>query len=418
MSKELLEYINDTEDPLSNLFLGYLYEKQDHHSPASSFYLRCAEFAGDNLDLKYEGILRTYLCYKAVGGRPYTVECLLKLAISFAPNRPEAYFFLSRFYADEKQNELDAYLYACIGLSTIDGPSKFFIKMDEFTGMHVLLFQKAYLSWSVGKPDQARQLYQYLIDNHISEMSPQQRDILQNHVMTLGHKSPDEYTREYKKEFHHRLKFKFDGSENIEKNYSQAYQDMMTLFLHNGKRNGTYLEIGSSKPFESSNTFLLENQFDWNGVGVEIDESKVVEYRNNRKNSVIHADAASLDYYKVLEDNFPGIKNIDYLQLDVEPAKNTFKVLFEIPFDDYKFAVITYEHDYAVDVTRSYRNKSRRFFMSLGYEMLVNDIGNTPDSSFEDWWYHPDLISAEKANLMRSINLEKNHYINKFMLND
>jgi hypothetical protein len=78
-------------------------------------------------------------------------------------------------------------------------------------------------------------------------------------------------------------------------------------------------------------------------------------------------------------------------------------LLLNIPFDDYKFAVITYEHDYYVDVTKSYRKKSRRYLQMMGYEMIVNDVSPDGQSNFEDWWVHPDLVSRETIEKMKSI---------------
>jgi hypothetical protein len=415
MSKELLNYINDPNSPLTNLFLGEWYEKQGHFVPASSFYLRCAELAAEqkNDELRYEGILKTYVCYRSLNNRDYTLENLLKQAISFAYDRPEAYYFLSKFY-ENKDNMLDAYLYASIA-SNLTKPSRFRTKID-FPGIYGPILQKAICSWWVGKPNDARRLYQYLIDNYRSDMTETDKNILQNNTMALGFKAPDEYTRQYKQIFHDRLKFKFKHSESIKENYSQAYQDMMVLFLTNGKSQGTYVEIGSSKPFESNNTVLLEKDpFNWKGIGVEIDKTKVLDYKKHRKNLIIEADATQLDYNKIFEENFEST-NIDYLQLDVEPAKNTFRVLFELPFDKYKFGIITYEHDYSADITRSYREKSRKFLKLMGYELLVNDIGNTKDSCFEDWWYHPDIIDPKRAEIIKSVDFQKMHYINDFML--
>ena len=108
---------------------------------------------------------------------------------------------------------------------------------------------------------------------------------------------------------------------------------------------------------------------------------------------------------------------IDYLQLDIEPAKNTFEVLLSIPFEKYKFAVITYEHDYYVDISKSFRDKSRRYLRAMGYELLVSDLSPDGVSNFEDWWVHPDLIDGQIKNVMKDTSSEiknvKNYMFNK-----
>jgi hypothetical protein len=40
------------------------------------------------------------------------------------------------------------------------------------------------------------------------------------------------------------------------------------------------------------------------------------------------------------------VKKRDYLQLDCDPPSVTYDILTKIPFDEHKFAVITYEHDH------------------------------------------------------------------------
>ena len=93
---------------------------------------------------------------------------------------------------------------------------------------------------------------------------------------------------------------------------------------------------------------------------------------------------------------------IDYLQLDIEPSKNTFEALLLIPFNKYKFRVITYEHDHYVDMSKIYREKSRRYLESVGYTLVFNDISPHSDCTFEDWWVNKDLIDAEVLKELKS----------------
>ena len=80
------------------------------------------------------------------------------------------------------------------------------------------------------------------------------------------------------------LKTKFTGAENIENNWSQSMQDMFVLSMLDGKRNGVYVEIGADQPRVISNTYLLENNFDWSGVSFELDADKVDFFNTIRKN--------------------------------------------------------------------------------------------------------------------------------------
>ena len=90
------------------------------------------------------------------------------------------------------------------------------------------------------------------------------------------------------------------------------------------KRNGVYVEIGADQPKVINNTYLLESEFDWSGVSFELDDDKVTFFNEVRKNKCICADATLYDYKSLFEKrNYP--KQIDYLQLDIDPAEGTLK---------------------------------------------------------------------------------------------
>lgn len=206
----------------------------------------------------------------------------------------------------------------------------------------------------------------------------------------------------YNKEDYYKLRLKFNGSEKIEKNYSQVGQDLFVLHMLDGKKNGTYLEVGSGRPFYGNNTFLLE-KLGWYGVGIELYEPFLEKYKFNRKNKVFGIDALTINYNQFLNENFTT-KNIDYLQLDIDPAQNTFDVLKSIPFNTYKFAVITYEHDHYQDTTSIIRTESRKYLESFGYELVVSNISPDENSPFEDWWVHPDLVDINRINNAKFLN--------------
>jgi hypothetical protein len=390
--KELSNYINDPENDLNNFNLGLFYEQQNHYSPASGYYLRCAEKT-KNLDLRYESLLRMYYCFKLLGDRDHTCDSLLKQAICLCPQKPEGYFLLTQHY-ESKSDWLNVYTYSSIALDVCKDASSFISDID-YAGLYCLLFQKAAASWWIGKPKQCRQLYQTLLNEYINQLSDNYKALLENNLSRLGSGPESQAIRPYNKNLKNKLKLTFDGLDSIEHNHSQVYQDMFVLTALNGKRDGTYLEIGSSEPFKNNNTALLEKRFGWTGIGIEYNENFVKQYKENRTNPVLCVDALILDYTKLLNKQFSDSKVIDYLQLDIEPPRNTFQALLSIPFDKYKFAVITYEHDYYVDITKSYRDKSRDYLESMGYQLVVSNVSPDENSPFEDWWIHPDLVDKE-----------------------
>lgn len=131
-------------------------------------------------------------------------------------------------------------------------------------------------------------------------------------------------------------------------------------------------------------------------------------------NPVLHKNALDINYSQLLKKyNFDD--NIDYLQIDCDPPKTTFEILTKIPFDEYKFAVITFEHDYYTDETKSYKFLSREFLKSKGYVLVGSGISPIENQSFEDWWIHPYLVSNEIIN--KYINNQETIVADKFMRN-
>jgi hypothetical protein len=197
--------------------------------------------------------------------------------------------------------------------------------------------------------------------------------------------------RYFKKDLE-KLRYKFSGVENIENNYSQAFQDMFALSILDGKKDGTYVEIGGDHGVIISNTYLLETQFNWNGVSFEIDPEKVNGYNSIRENKCICADALTFDYTKLFEEKkFP--KQIDYLQVDIEPAWQTLNALKALPLDEYRFSVITYETDVYKDGPDA-GEEAMEILLSLGYQLVVRNVANL-NNPYEDWYVDPQVVNPE-----------------------
>lgn len=413
MNKQLTDYVKNIENDVSNFNLAAWYENQGHLSPACSYYLRCAELT-KNSSLAYECLLRLYVCYKQLSNRDYTCENLLKSALNLLPQNPEAYFLLSQFY-EHKSNWMDSYLYASLGLELSSCEPSDLGNNFGYESKYVLLFQKAVASWWYGKPKEARMLFRKLKDEYGDKLNEHYFKLIETNLITLGSGPDWESSTRYNKSDYD-LRFRFEGCDEIEKNFSQACQDLFVLAALDGKKNGTYLEIGAAHSFHNSNTALLE-QFGWSGVGLEMNPELAGMHSVERKNKVLCENALKVNYEQLLKDNFSE-NIIDFLQLDIEPSSNTFEALLLIPFDTYKFRVITYEHDHYVDMTRSYRDKSRRYLRNMGYTLIFNDIAPTDGCSFEDWWIREELIDSSVLQNLKSypkeeINLVKNLMVKK-----
>jgi hypothetical protein len=182
--------------------------------------------------------------------------------------------------------------------------------------------------------------------------------------------------------------------------YSRDLQDVFVYSITNKKESGSYVEIGAGDPIKGSNTYLLEKNFNWIGISIEIDSNLCQLFKQKRKNEIICNDATIVNYNELIKKaNLPT--EIDYLQVDCEPALTTLNALKKIPLEIYKFSVITFEHDnynYSVQNENYHvRLLSREYLSKFGYVMIANDIccKNKKDKRFEDWWIYPELIDSE-----------------------
>lgn len=402
LDKMIIDYVNEPENPTRNYVLGREYERLGQTAAAISFYLRTAERSPD-LTVQYESLIRIGNCFERQGNRNFTVKSMYQAAITLLQDRPEAYYLLARKLESETQY-FESYMMCELGIKAhqvYDGSD---IGVG-YPGIWGMLFQKGVAAWWRGRGMEARKIFQSLVNDHWDKIDEVHKAIIEKNIVNLG-SGPESYAfRMYDKSMYDKLRYKFPGSKSIERNYAQVYQDLFILAVLDGKRNGTFLEVGGAGPFLGNNTYLLEKEFGWKGVSIEYEKKFVDEYRAARPTNVLHEDALKLDYKTVIDMALKvpdGI--VDYLQLDIEPARNTYECLKLIPFDEYKFRVITYEHDYYADVSRSYREKSREYLKAKGYMLIVNDLSPDGVCNFEDWWVHPDLVSAELITKMKDIS--------------
>lgn len=195
--------------------------------------------------------------------------------------------------------------------------------------------------------------------------------------------------------------------------HGQALQDKFVLNILKKKKNGTFLELGANHPIDINNTYTLEKDFGWSGIMIEFDEKHLKDYEEHRKDSVhVISDATKIEYKKLLEENNMP-KNIDYLQIDLDAGNgSTMEALEKMDseiFDDYKFATITFEHDYyCAGDYKSTREKSREIFKKRGYVSVFNDVHDRePDVVYEDWYVHPDLVDMDYVKKLKINNVPR-----------
>lgn len=181
---------------------------------------------------------------------------------------------------------------------------------------------------------------------------------------------------------------------------SQIKQDIKVLEFYKNKKGGYFVDIGANDGITISNTYLLEKDYEWNGICIEALPDKFQELVKNRKSininkAVYNTNGEILDFSS--DNLFSGVsKNIDnhitvltkpiikvetitlndvldqnnapnfidYLTLDTEGSE--LIILNSVNFDKYKFGLIHVEHN-GVEPRRT---NMKNLLLSKGYKYL------------------------------------------------
>jgi hypothetical protein len=165
------------------------------------------------------------------------------------------------------------------------------------------------------------------------------------------------------------------------------------LSLLDGLKQGTYLEIGAGWPEHISNTALLEFEFGWRGISLDYQDAYPDQWAAAGRNTLVKADSLTVDFQLLLSQQ-PRV--IDYLSVDCEPSAVSFATLTRLPWDQYQFRVITFEHECYTEGP-AVKLASRLFLQSRGYQLVVDNISHIDVGvDYEDWWVHPDLVDPAR----------------------
>ena len=415
ISSLLKIYLQDVDNAEINWRLGLHYEDLGQCASAIGFYVRAAERYQDKL-FQYECMLRAADCFAKQGIRKFSVKGMLQHAVAILPKRPEAYYYLMRILNNENGDGswFDSYTYGSLALQFCDfSDIKPLRKAIDFPGKYAIEFERAHAAWHCGLCEESRDLHRELFQQ--SDIPAYLKQIIKNNLVMMN-AFHTEKIEPYEMMDHKDMRHKFVGLDQIKKNYSESFQDMFVLAMTNGKRDGTYVEIGAGQSHYGNNTALLEEKFNWTGVSFDLNEDFVNQHNEKRSHTCLRRDATNVDYEKMLPAM--GLPNdIDYLQIDCDPPEVSFRVLMNIPFETHRFAVITFEHDHYADPDNSIREKSRKYLESYGYQIVVNNIAPDDVREYEDWWVHPDLVDAELVKKMTLIN-DQPKKARKYMLRE
>lgn len=148
-------------DPELNFACAVEYQKLNQTASAVSFYLRAAEFGVDtHKEVVYTSLLKIAECFKDQKDRQWNVTNYLLHAVSYLPERPEAYFLMSQYYERENQWQ-ECYTWSQMGISAKHNLIKLPADVGYY-GFYCLEFQKAISGWWIGRKDESKILLQKL----------------------------------------------------------------------------------------------------------------------------------------------------------------------------------------------------------------------------------------------------------------
>tara|TARA_B100000029_G_scaffold484109_1_gene535963 strand:+ start:1777 stop:2556 length:780 start_codon:yes stop_codon:yes gene_type:complete len=199
----------------------------------------------------------------------------------------------------------------------------------------------------------------------------------------------------------------------LELSKSQTRQDLFVLSELNLKKKGFFVEFGATDGVTFSNTYLLEKEFGYKGILAESNPKQCKNITNNRdakiENKCVWRESnmklefvdvadfstikefSSNDMHSNIRKNKPTffvetisltdmlVKHdapllIDYLSIDTEGSE--FEILSSHNFDQYKFSVITVEHNFT-----NQREKIFKLLTKKGYKRKYEQL------SGQDDWY-------------------------------
>lgn len=210
----------------------------------------------------------------------------------------------------------------------------------------------------------------------------------------------------------------------IRNSKSQLGQDLVALAVNSYKKSGYFVEFGATNGINNSNTFLLENSFDWQGILCEPAKSWRIDLIRNRKASLdfkcvwsssgenlefnetkntelstiskfssldLHYDSrnSGIKYFvetislNDLLESHQAPKTIEYLSIDTEGSE--YEILKEFNFEVYRCNFVSVEHNYG-----SNRERIFELLLNHGYQRIYSN-----HSRFDDWYVHNSLLKAK-----------------------
>jgi FkbM family methyltransferase len=236
---------------------------------------------------------------------------------------------------------------------------------------------------------------------------------LDSHLSTIVYHLKD-ITSIHHDKFSDEISFMGECIKNIGKSRSQNFQDVWALYETDFKYDGFFVEFGATNGIDGSNTYLLEQQYDWCGILAEPNPDLTYQLVNNRllsrttvvskcvytetgktldfnitdepdlstivgfgaddehkekrkSGKIVKVDTISL--YDLLNTNNAPM-SIDYISVDTEGSEYDILKAFFLKNDKYDVKCFTVEHNFNSEKRRAlsdmfyeygYRNKFPEF---------------------------------------------------------
>jgi len=197
--------------------------------------------------------------------------------------------------------------------------------------------------------------------------------------------------------------------------YSDAKQDQFAANILKFKRDGYCVDIGSCHSVISNNSYYFQG-LNWTSISVEIEKGYNESYSTRTNGVHLNKNALKVNYKETFEEyEFP--KSIDYLSLDIDTL--SLDVLKILPLDEYRFKVITIEHD-AYVFGDEYRNPQRNILTSHGYFLVCSNVYveqpgyEGKEYPFEDWWIDPSEFDSDLIEKIKCDSTLPSVIISKF----
>lgn len=206
----------------------------------------------------------------------------------------------------------------------------------------------------------------------------------------------------------------------LKKSKAQLRQDLFVLSELDFKKNGYFIEFGATNGIDLSNTYLLEKEFNWQGILAEPAKCWHEPLRNNRSahiesdcvwsesnstltfNEVKNAHFSTISDYSKSDFNqhsrrkgnkyevktislldllakYKAPKSIDFLSIDTEGSE--YEILKNFNFDEYHISIIVCEHNFT-----PMREKIFDLLTKAGYIRKYEKL-----SRVDDWYVRKNI---------------------------